>query len=165
MVRTKPAAMRDDVLWFLDTTFGSWNWAHKAVRDALKGLTPREAARAHSHSLWEQIGHIAHWKRYSVQRIRGGRPRADQAWPAPGRTARELRQSIAVLTRLHDDLRTAVLDIRPEAFAQSRTGKHSLVRLLLSATTHESYHVLDPTHEETLPRRTASTVTSASSRH
>lgn len=140
----KPAHVRDDVLWLLDTTFAAWNWAHKSVRDAVKDLAVPEAAwrpGRHTHSVWEQINHIAHWKAYIVRRIRGRRPRAHQAWPAAGRTAGDLRRSIDRLTRLHDDLRAAVLDIEPETFARSRSGKYPLARLLLGSAAHDSYHV------------------------
>jgi hypothetical protein len=140
MAHTKPALVRDDVLWFLDTGFASWNWAHKSVPDALKGLTPREAVwrpGRNAHSVWEQINRIAHWKGYIVECIRGRRLRAHQAWPAPGRTAGELRRSIAALMRLPKDLRAAVLSIESETFAQLRSGKYSLAQLLLGGTAHE----------------------------
>jgi len=135
--------IRDDVLWFLDTTFAAWNWAHKSMRDAVKNLTASEPAwqpSRHTHSVREQINHVAHWKAYVGQRLRGRRPRAHQAWPASGRTARDLRRSIAHLGRLHDELRKTVLDMAPDTFARSRIGRYSTVQLLLGAAAHESYH-------------------------
>lgn len=137
------AHVRDDVLWFLDTTFAAWNWAHKSMRDAVKNLSVPEAVwqpSRHAHPVWEQIHHVAHWKAYVVERIRGRRTRAHQAWPRAGRTAGDLHRSIARLARLHHDLRAALLDMDPEAFARAKIGRYALVRLLLGAAAHESYH-------------------------
>lgn len=137
-------AVRDDVLWLLDTTFAAWNWAHKSVRDSVKGLTVGEAVwrpGPHAHSVWEQIDHVAHWKAYIVQRIAGRRPRAHQAWPAAGRTAADLRRSVDRLTRLHDELRASILKIGPARFGASRSGRYTLARLLLGSAAHDSYHV------------------------
>ena len=138
------ATIRDDVLWLHDTTFAAWNWAHKSVRDALKGLSVAEAVwrpGPRAHSVWEQIDHVAHWKHYILRRVAGRRPRAHQAWPAAGRTAADLRRSIDRLVRLHGELRTTVLEISPDRFGESRSGRYTLARLLLGSAAHDSYHV------------------------
>jgi uncharacterized damage-inducible protein DinB len=135
--------MRDDVLWFVDATFSAWNWAHKSMRDSVTHLSVEEATWQPSrttHAVWRQINHVAHWKAYIVARIRGLHPRARQAWPASGRTAGDLRRSIAALTRLHRDLRRAVLRLEPDAFVRAKRGRYSIVQLLLGAAAHESYH-------------------------
>jgi hypothetical protein len=137
------AHVRDDVLWFLDTTFAAWNWAHKSLRDAVNNLSVPEAnwrPSRHTHPVWEQIHHVEHWKAYVVERIRGRRARAHQAWPRAGRTTGDLRRSIARLTRLHRTLRAALVDMDAEAFARAKIGRYALVRLLLGAAAHESYH-------------------------
>ncbi len=138
------ASVRDDVLWLHDTTFTAWNWAHKSVRDAVKGLSVDEALwrpGRHTHSVWEQINHVAYWKRYIVRRVAGEHPPLRQAWPAAGRRAAELRRSINDLARLHRRLRAVILKSDPERFAGSRSGKYTLARLLLGAAAHDSYHV------------------------
>lgn len=143
MADQKAPAVRDDVLWLLDTTFAAWNWAHKSVRDSVKGLTVPEAVwrpGRHAHSTWEQINHVAHWKAYIVERIAGRRPRAHQAWPAAGRTAADLRRSVDRLARLHDELRATILKIEPARFGASRSGRYTLARLLLGSAAHDSYH-------------------------
>ncbi|HKX17500.1 MAG TPA: DinB family protein [bacterium] len=143
MTATKMPSVRDEVLWLLDTTFASWNWAHKSLLDSVKTLTVAEARwqpGRRAHSVWEQINHVAHWKAYIVDRIAGRRPVARQAWPAAGRTAADLRRSIARLTRLQDELRQIVQGLNPEAFALSRSGKYSLAKLLMGSAAHESYH-------------------------
>lgn len=144
MTATRMKSVRDDVLWLHDTTFAAWNWAHKSVRDSVKGLTVQEAVwrpGRRAHSVWEQINHVAHWKAYIVQRIAGRRPRAHQAWPAAGRTAADLRRSIDRLARLHGELRMTMLKVEPERFAESRSGRYTLARLLLGSAAHDSYHV------------------------
>ena len=140
----EPASVRDEVVWFLDMTFASWNWAHKSLRAALKDLTVPEAVwrmGPHTHSVWEQINHVAYWKRWILLRVRGRRPRSRQAWPPAGRTAAGLRRSITGVRRLHEDLRAAILNIDPKTFARSRRGKYSLARLLTGATAHDCYHI------------------------
>lgn len=143
MIARRMPSLRDEVLWFLETTFASWNWAHKSLLDSVKTLTVAEARwqpGRRAHSVWEQINHVAHWKAYIVDRIAGRRPVARQAWPAAGRTAADLRRSIARLTRLQDELRRIVQGLEPEAFAESRSGKYALARLLMGSAAHESYH-------------------------
>ena len=139
-----PGLVRDDVLWLHETTFAAWNWAHKSVRAAIKGLSVEEAVwrpGRHTHSVWEQINHLAYWKGYIVRRVAGERPPHPQAWPVAGRSAAELRRSIDDLARLHRRLRAAILKIEPERFAGSCSGRYTLARLLLGAAAHDSYHV------------------------
>ncbi|GEM_PF-1517231 len=136
--------VRDEILWFVETTFASWNWAHKSLKAALRDLTVPEAGwrmGPYTHSVWEQINHVAHWKQWILLRLRGESPQSKQAWPAGGRTAAQLRRSIEALGRLHEDLRAAILKINPPMFAVSRRGKYSLAQLLMGSTAHDCYHI------------------------
>src|SRR5205807_3042729 len=110
--------LRGEILRFLEDTAGRTNWAHKGLRAALRGLRLDEALwkPERGHSVWEQINHIAYWKRYILHRTQGKPTRARQAWPAPGRTAAELNRSIADLGALHRELRAAVTGLDPETF-------------------------------------------------
>ena len=134
--------LRGEILRFLEDTAGRTNWAHKGLRAALRGLRLDEALwkPERGHSVWEQINHIAYWKRYILHRTQGKRTRARQAWPAPGRTAAELNRSIADLGALHRELRAAVTGLDPETF-DPKGGRYPPAQLLLGEAAHESYHI------------------------
>ena len=134
--------LRREILQLLDDTMGRRNWAHSGLTVALKGLRLEEATwePAAGHSVWEQINHIAHWKRYIVRRVRGTSSGTNQAWPAAGRTPADLRKAIAGLTALHDDLRRAVMRLSAGELTRKRR-RFSHAQLLLGGAAHESYHI------------------------
>lgn len=131
------------ILRFLDDTASRRNWAHTGLHAAIGDLEVEEAVWRPldgGHSVWEQINHIAHWKRYMLRRIEGRRPRAYQAWPRAGRTPGELRRATSELKTLHRDLGRAVARFHPGAFFEKKSSKYTLAQLLLGAAAHESYH-------------------------
>lgn len=134
--------MRAEVLRFLEDTAGRRNWAHKGLAVALRHLSVDEArwTPMGGHSVWEQINHVAYWKRYILRRIQGARPAARQAWPAMGRTPAQLRKATDDLTALHRALRAAVITLDPDDL-QAPRGRYPLIQLLLGEAAHESYHV------------------------
>lgn len=140
--RDRGDQLRGEILRFLEDTAGRRNWAHKGLRAAIRGLRPDEALwkPERGHSVWEQINHIAYWKRYILHRTQGKPTRARQAWPAPGRTAAELNRSIADLGALHRELRAAVTGLDPETF-DPKGGRYPPAQLLLGEAAHESYHI------------------------
>lgn len=136
-------AIREEILRALDDTFGRRNWGHQGFVAATRGLTAAEAAWRppdRAHTIWEQVNHVLYWKRHVLERLRGRRPRSRQAWPAGGRTAIQLRQTLAECASLHRALRAAVRRLGPEA-RDGRRGGRSRVQLLLGSLAHESYHI------------------------
>ncbi len=91
--------------------------------------------------MWQQINHVAYWKRHILKRVRGGHPRSSQAWPRVGRTAADLRRTREEVDALHRDLRAAMLRLMPEALREKSGSKYSMVQLLLGELAHESYHI------------------------
>ena len=137
-------ATRDEILRFLDDTFDRANWAHKGLLSAIRGLGIEEAVWKPFpaiHSVSEQLNHIAHWKRYVLQRVRGLRPRSYQAWPPVARTAADLRRARSGLEGLHRDLHRAVVRLGSRELAEKKGGRYPLAQLLLASAAHESYHV------------------------
>lgn len=134
-------AMRAEILRFLDDTRGRRNWAHKGLQVAIGNLGIEEARwrPTAGHTVWEQINHIAYWKRFIVARVQGRRVSARQAWPPAGRTLRELRQAIGDLEALHRDLHTAVIAMDPDRLTAG--PRYSVAQLLLGEAAHESYHI------------------------
>lgn len=137
-----PETLQREILQLLDDTMGRRNWAHSGLSLALKGLRLEEALwkPAAGHSVWEQINHIAYWKRYIVRRVQGTSSSTNQAWPAAGRSAEELRRAIAELAALHDDLRMAVKRLSAGELTRKRR-RYSHAQLLLGAAAHDSYHI------------------------
>lgn len=136
-------AIREEILRVLDDTFGRRNWGHQGFVTATRGLTVGEASWRPpdgAHTIWEQTNHVLYWKRHVLERLRGRRPRSRQAWPRGGRTASELRRTLAAGVSLHRALRAAVRRLGPEG-RDGRRGGRSRVQLLLGALAHESYHI------------------------
>lgn len=136
-------ALRVEILRFLDDTAGRRNWAHKGLIMAIANLGVEEAGwkPESGHSVWEQINHIAYWKRYILRRIQGQRTIARQAWPPAGRTLAGLRRARADLEGLHRDLRGAVIGLDPDELRGPRSARYTPAQLLLAEAAHESYHI------------------------
>ncbi|HLJ60924.1 MAG TPA: DinB family protein [bacterium] len=137
------ALARRDLARFRDDTFGERNWGHKGLRAALRGVSLEEALWTPGrgvHSVWEQINHVAHWKRYVLERLHGRSRQTNQAWPAAGRTAGDLRRAIVALDRLHRALQHAILRLSPGAFEAGAGPRYSTTQLLLGEAAHDAYH-------------------------
>jgi len=141
--RDVDALARCDLARFREDTFARRNWGHQGLRAALRGLSLEEARWTPGrgvHSVWEQINHVAHWKRYVLERVRGRSRQTNQAWPPSGRTAAELHRALAVLERLHRDLQGAVLKLSADAFEVGGGPRYSTTQLLLGEAAHDAYH-------------------------
>jgi uncharacterized damage-inducible protein DinB len=136
-------AMRVEIVRFLDDTAGRRNWAHKGLRVAIRRLDVDEARwkPSRGHSVWEQMNHIAYWKRWILRHIQGKHPTARQAWPAEGTTSAELRGARDNLEALHHELRGAVMALHPDGLRGRRGARFTPVQLLLGEAAHESYHI------------------------
>ncbi len=136
------AALRAEILRFLNDTQGRRNWAHKGLEVAIGNLGVEEArwTPPGGHSVWEQINHVAYWKRFILGRIQGKHPPARQAWPPGGRTLRELREAKADLEALHRELHAAVIAMDPDRLV-ARGVRYTVAQLLLGEAAHESYHI------------------------
>ena len=137
------AFVLDDVIRFREDTFARRNWGHQGLRAALRGLSVGEARWTPGrgvHSVWEQINHVAHWKRYVLERTLGRSRQTSQAWPPAGRTAAELRRAAAALERLHRDLRAAIRRLSAQGYAAAGGPRYSTTQLLLGEAAHDAYH-------------------------
>ena len=136
--------VRREIVRFADDTFGTRNWGHKGLALALRRLSLAEAMWTPGpglHSVWEQINHLAYWKRYVRERVRGRGRQTNQAWPPAGRTAAGLTRAVAGLRRLHRDLRRDVLRLPAETYGAAGGPRYSTTQLLLGEAAHDAYHI------------------------
>lgn len=136
-------AVRAELLRLLDDTFARRNWGHQGLRGAARGMGVAEASwipPGGVHSIWQHLNHIAHWRRYILERVRGRHPRTSQRWPQGGRTVAELRRTQAELAALYRGLRAAVRRLPPGALIEKRGSRYPLAQLLLGEIGHMSYH-------------------------
>lgn len=113
------------------------------MRAALRGLSLEEARWTPGrgvHSVWEQINHVAYWKRYVLARVLGRSRQTNQAWPPAGRSDAELHRAVAGLERLHRDLDAAIRTLSSEAYEAGGGPRYSATQLLLGEAAHDAYH-------------------------
>jgi len=150
------ALVREEITQLLNDTFGRRNWGHQGLLAAAQGLTVEEASWNPpdlAHTIWQQLNHIAYWRRNILERVRGRHPRWNQAWPRGGRTTAELRRTIRDLSALHEQLRTAILRLDPAELFTQMGSRYSLAQLLLGEAAHMSYHIGQITLSRKLYRR------------
>lgn len=150
------ASVRDEIAQLLNDTFGRRNWGHQGLLAAAHGLTAEEASWKPpelAHTIWQQLNHVAYWRRNILERLWGRHPRWNQAWPHGGRTAAELRRTMHDLTALHEQFCTAVMKLDSAELLSPKGSRYSLAQLLLGEAAHLSYHIGQITLTRKLYRR------------
>lgn len=139
-----------DLLALLDEAYNRRSWHGTNLRGSIRGLTIQEAAwrpKRSRHNIWEIVVHAAYWK-YAVWRRltgtkRGSFPLEGSNWFArpDSPTAEAWRGDVALLERMHKQLRSAV-----EAFPDARVALHAprspftYAALIRGAAAHDLYH-------------------------
>lgn len=133
------------ILALLDEAFSKKTWHGPNLRQALKGVTSKQAAWRPApgrHNIWEETLHAAYWK-YAVRRKLEGGKRGSFclkgsnffARPEKGRaTEAAWRADRAILEGEH---RALVQTVR-SALETSRAKKH--LRMLYGVAFHDVYH-------------------------
>jgi hypothetical protein len=131
----------DFLLTLLDEGFDKKSWHGPNLRNAIRGVSAKQAAwrpAAGLHNIWEYTLHAAYWK-YVVRRRITGEKRGSFALagsnffprPAdPGETA--WKRDIEILVTAHQDLRYAVAHL-----AKTSPAMEHLIR---GAAAHDFYH-------------------------
>jgi len=126
----------------IDEAYDKRSWHGPNLRGALRGVTPKQAAwrpAAGAHNIWELALHAAYWKYVVLRKIVGGkggsfalkgsnffvRPveLSDAAW----------KKDLAILEVTHQDLRCAVLQLKPGA-------SERVLHMIRGAAAHDLYH-------------------------
>ena len=138
------------LLFLIDTAYDRVSWHGPNLRGSLRGLTPALAAwrpAAGRHNIWELIVHAAYWKYVAWRRLtrakRGSFPLAGSNFiqrPVT-KTARALRDDLALLDEMHRVLREAAAAVRP-ADLDTGSGQRGVTKraLLTGVAAHDLYH-------------------------
>ena len=136
------------LLQMLDEAFDKKSWHGPNLRSAIRGVTARQAAWRPSprhHNIWEYTLHAAYWK-YVVRRRITGDKRGSFAVPGSNFFERPIelseaawKQDAQILAVQHQDLRRAVLELRPE-MREDRKKWNTLLHLIRGAAAHDLYH-------------------------
>ena len=138
------------LLFLIDTAYDRVSWHGPNLRGSLRGMTPALAAwrpAAGRHNIWELIVHAAYWKYVAWRRLtrakRGSFPLAGSNFiqrPVT-KTARALRDDLALLDEMHRVLREAAAAVRP-ADLDTGSGQRGVTKraLLSGVAAHDLYH-------------------------
>lgn len=140
--------MSNTLLAVVDRAYARRSWHGSNLRGSIRGVSVAEAAWRPApgrHNIWEIVVHAAYWK-YAVTRRLTGAPRStfplqgsDWFERNPGGSERVWREDIALLERMHGELRDAIaacLDSRLEA----RSGSVTFLDLISGIAAHDVYH-------------------------
>ena len=134
----------------LDQAYNRQSWHGTNLRGSIRGVTFRHAAkrpRPGRHNIWELVVHAAYWK-YTVLRRLTGQTRG--SFPLDGShffkrpvelTERAWRADIALLDRMHRELRAAIVALPPAALHRKAKGaKTTNAFLIQGIAAHDLYH-------------------------
>ena len=131
----------------LDKAFDHRSWHGSNLKGALRGLTPETASRRPGKgrpSIWELALHCAYWKHTVLNRLQGGKrpfPMEGSNWfPRSEKDgAARLKEDLALLTKLHKELREAVALLGPEDLDR-KAGRWTWRETILGAAAHDLHH-------------------------
>lgn len=137
------------ILQALDQAYDRKSWHGPNLKGALRGLTAEAAARRPGPgrpSIQELVVHLAYWKyavlRQLVDLPRGAFPQKGSNWfPREGADAARWKADLALLDRLHRDLRAAAAALDPgDLDRPTAKAAHRIRDLLLGAAAHDLHH-------------------------
>ncbi|HKW90018.1 MAG TPA: DinB family protein [Candidatus Acidoferrales bacterium] len=150
-----PQVQVKELIAMLDEAYAGPAWHGPCLRQSLRGVTPRAAARRPGrgrHNIWELAVHATYWKYVAIRRILGetelrfGEPGHNFfERPAKGAGASEQaalwRRDLARLARMHKELRKAVGSLEDSLLdRRARGGRHTNRVLIAGEAMHDVYH-------------------------
>lgn len=142
----------DFMLDLVDRGFDRQAWHGPNLMGALRGVSVEEAVyrpKPHRHNIWELAVHAAYWK-YAIRRRITGEKRGSFAYEGSnffsrpdGRGATEAawKADLALLKRMHRELRAAVATLRPADLARlSPKKKWTVAQEVAGIANHDIYH-------------------------
>ena len=148
---------RNEVTVLLDVLDRAWDrasWHGVNLRGSLRRVDAAGAAwRPHPsrHNVWETAVHCAYWKYAVWRRLTGARrgsfPLEGSDWfrrPVRGASGDAAwRDDIALLVRMHDDLRTVVAGLAPTRLRRTLpggSGRTTVFETVAGIAAHDLYH-------------------------
>jgi len=137
------------LLLTLDQAYDRKSWHGSNLKGALRGLTEVEAARRPGPgrpSIHELVVHLGYWK-YAVLRQLTGLPRGafplkgSNWFPREGADPALWKADLALLDRMHRELRAAVAALSPADLDRPSTkAKYRIRDLILGVAAHDLHH-------------------------
>jgi DinB superfamily len=137
------------LLTALDQAYVRASWHGTNLRGSIRGVGPARAAKRPApgrHNIWELVVHCAYWK-YAVWRrltgaTRGSFPLRGSNWFVRDGAGglRAWQSDVALLDRMHQELRQAVADLPASRLSRRAGGRYSVADLVLGAAAHDLYH-------------------------
>ena len=138
------------LLGLLDEAFAGPAWHGPSLSSAVRGLSAEQAAWRPApgrHSAWEMVLHCAYWKHRVHERVAPGTaapfPRTGKNWPdLPEEiSTSRWKADVALLKRVHAELRAAVAALPPEILEQpAPRQKQTRLRNIAGICYHDIYH-------------------------
>jgi uncharacterized damage-inducible protein DinB len=141
------------LLAIIDQAYNKASWHGTNLRGSVRRVTPSQASwrpSADRHNIWEIVVHAAYWKYAVLRRLtgqkRGSFPLKGSNWfvrpDAGSRDAhRALRSDVALLDRMHAELRTAIAALpERELHVTPRGSKVSNFAIIAGIAAHDIYH-------------------------
>ena len=142
--------MKTQLLQQIDQAYNRSSWHGTNLRGSLRGVTARWAAARPGpgrHNIWELVVHAAYWK-YAVRRRLTGEKRG--SFPLAGSnffarpetmTERAWRADLALLDRMHRELRAAIAALPPARLNRAAPGGRTTNLFLIQGiAAHDLYH-------------------------
>ncbi len=146
-----PSREKQTLLTMLDEAYEKAAWHGPNLRGSIRGLSAHEAAwrpGKRRHNIWEIVVHAAYWK-YTVRRRLLGEKRGSfpldgsNFFPRPGndRGKKAWRDDVALLARMHKELRIAIAALPDSALDRKAPGNRHTARLMIAGIAlHDVYH-------------------------
>lgn len=133
------------ILALLDEAFSKKTWHGPNLRQALKGVTAKQAAWRPApgrHNIWEEALHAAYWKYAVRRRLEGGKQGSFVlkgsnffARPEPGKaTQAAWRADKAILEKEHQAMMLTIREILKTSHAKKR------LPMIYGVAFHDVYH-------------------------
>lgn len=139
----------DLLLQALDQAYDQKSWHGTNLKGALRGLGVEGAALRPGPgrpSIHELVVHLAYWKFAVLRQLadlpKGAFPLKGSNWfPRGAGDAAQWKADLALLDRMHRDLRAAVAELRPgDLDRPSAKAKYRIRDLVLGVAAHDLHH-------------------------
>lgn len=122
-------------------------WHGPALREAVEGLSPEQAAGrpiAGAHSIWELVSHVAAWADIARERVEGRTVEVTPERnfpPVPAVTASAWSEAVRGMERSYEALAESVSRLDAEALRRSAAGsEHTVEATVRGVVEHGVYH-------------------------